>query len=64
MVAVRGVAGRARAATTPPRYPTASTIYCADDSEWDSLSKTYLVHFATWAQAIARFPSYHLHQPC
>ena len=45
-------------------YPSASTIYCADDSEWQSLSKTYLVHFQTWAKAIARFPSYHLHQPC
>jgi hypothetical protein len=45
-------------------YGTASTIYCADDSEWRSLSKTYLVHFQTWAKAIARFPSYHLHQPC
>ena len=45
-------------------YPSASTIYCADDSEWRSLSKTYLVHFQTWAQAIRRFPSYHLHQPC
>ena len=45
-------------------YGTASTIYCADDSEWRSLSKTYLVHFQTWAQAIARFPAYHLHQPC
>jgi hypothetical protein len=46
------------------RYPTADTIYCADDPEWRSLSKTYLVHFATWAQAHTRFPSYHLHQPC
>jgi len=45
-------------------YPTASTIYCADDPTWRELSKTYLVHFATFAQAIARFPSYHLHQPC
>jgi hypothetical protein len=45
-------------------YPSASTIYCADDSEWRSLSKTYLVHFQTWTQAIKRFPSYHLHQPC
>lgn len=45
-------------------YATASTIYCADDSEWRSLSKTYLVHFPTWAKAIARYPSYHLHQPC
>jgi hypothetical protein len=45
-------------------YPTASTIYCADDPSWHYLSPTYLVHFATFAQAIARFPSYHLHQPC
>jgi hypothetical protein len=46
------------------RYPTADTIYCSDDPEWRNLSPTYLVHFATWAQAHARFPSYHLHQPC
>jgi hypothetical protein len=45
-------------------YGTASTIYCADDSEWQSLSKTYLVHFPTWTKAITRFPGYHLHQPC
>jgi hypothetical protein len=45
-------------------YGTASTIYCADDSGWRSLSLTYLVHFPTWALAIARFPTYHLHQPC
>jgi hypothetical protein len=45
-------------------YPTASTIYCADDPAWQSLSSTYLMHFATLAQAMARFPSYHLHQPC
>lgn len=45
-------------------YPTASTIYCADDPEWHNLSPTYLVHFATLAQAFARFPGYHLHQPC
>jgi hypothetical protein len=45
-------------------YPTASTIYCADDPSWHYLSPTYLVHFSTFAQAIARFPSYHLHQPC
>jgi hypothetical protein len=45
-------------------YPSARTIYCADDSEWRSLSKTYLVHFATWAAAHRRFPAYHLHQPC
>ncbi|HEX3331231.1 MAG TPA: hypothetical protein VHS27_14995 [Gaiellales bacterium] len=45
-------------------YRSASTIYCADDSDWQSLTKIYLVHFQTWAQAIARFPGYHLHQPC
>jgi hypothetical protein len=45
-------------------YPTASTIYCADDSAWHELSPTYLVHFTTWAAAHRRFPSYHLHQPC
>lgn len=45
-------------------YGTASTIYCADDSEWRSLSTRYLVHFPTWAKAIARFPGYHLHQSC
>ena len=45
-------------------YPTASTIYCADDSSWHELSPTYLLHFATFDQAKARFPDYHLHQPC
>jgi hypothetical protein len=45
-------------------YPTASTIYCADDSAWHELSPTYLVHFATFEQAKTRFPDYHLHQPC
>ena len=45
-------------------YQTASTIYCADDPAWRDLSPTYLVHFATLAQAMARFPSYHLHQTC
>jgi hypothetical protein len=45
-------------------YPTASTIYCADDPAWRSLSSTYLRHFATWAAAIAAFPRYHLHRPC
>jgi hypothetical protein len=45
-------------------YPTASTIYCADDPEWRSLSATYLVHFRTFAQARARFPGYHLHRSC
>lgn len=45
-------------------YPTASTIYCADDPAWHDLSTTYLVHFTTYEQAKARFPGYHLHQPC
>jgi hypothetical protein len=45
-------------------YPTASTIYCADDAVWRNLSPTYLVHFTTLAQARARFPSYHLHKAC
>jgi hypothetical protein len=45
-------------------YYSAHTIYCADDLAWKALSSTYLVHFSTWAQAIARFPSYHLHQAC
>jgi hypothetical protein len=48
----------------PSSYPTASTIYCDDDPMWHELSPTYLVHFATFAQAKDRFPSYHLHQPC
>jgi hypothetical protein len=45
-------------------YPSADTIYCADDPEWRTLSKAYLVHVTTWARAIARFPGRHLHQPC
>ncbi len=45
-------------------YGTASTIYCADDPGWRSLSKTYLRHFTTWARARAAHPGYHLHQPC
>jgi hypothetical protein len=45
-------------------YPTASTIYCADDPAWHDLSPTYLVHFATYQAALHRFPGYHLHQPC
>jgi hypothetical protein len=45
-------------------YPSASTIYCADDSEWRSLSKTYLRHYPTYAAAHRAYPSYHLHQPC
>ena len=45
-------------------YGTASTIYCADDPGWRQLSTRYLVHFASWRAAHARFPGYHLHQPC
>jgi hypothetical protein len=45
-------------------YPTASTIYCEDDPGWHELSRTYLVRSQTYAQAKARFPGYHLHQPC
>jgi hypothetical protein len=45
-------------------YSTASTIYCADDPTWHELSKKYLVHFDTFAQAKARFPGYHLHRQC
>jgi len=45
-------------------YPSAHTIYCADDPAWRDLSHTYLVHFATFAAARRRFPSYVLHQPC
>ncbi len=45
-------------------YPSAYTVYCADDSEWRSLSKRYLVHFPTLAAALNRFPGRHLHRPC
>ena len=45
-------------------YPTASTIYCADDSEWKNLSPTYLQHFTTLTAALKAHPDYHLHQPC
>jgi uncharacterized protein YceK len=45
-------------------FPSAYTIYCADDAEWRSLSKTYLVHFPTLAAALKRFPGRHLHRPC
>jgi hypothetical protein len=45
-------------------YPTASTVYCADDPAWRRLSRTYLRHFATLAMALAAFPGRHLHRPC
>jgi hypothetical protein len=41
-------------------YPSASTIYCADDSEWRGLSKTYLRHYPTYAAAHRAYPSYHI----
>jgi hypothetical protein len=45
-------------------YPTAHTIYCADDPAWKNLSRTYLTHFATLTRARRRFPGYRLHRPC
>jgi hypothetical protein len=45
-------------------YGSASAIYCADDSAWQSLSPAYLQHFATWDAAIYVHSGYHLHQPC
>ncbi|MEO8293712.1 MAG: HNH endonuclease signature motif containing protein [Actinomycetota bacterium] len=45
-------------------YPSATTIYCANDPAWHTLSRDYRVHFATLEAALARFPSYHVHQPC
>jgi hypothetical protein len=59
-----GAGGSSAGGYYASRYPSASTIYCADDPAWRSLSPTYRVHFATLAQARGRFPSYHLHQPC
>jgi hypothetical protein len=59
-----GGSGRSPGGYYASSYPTASTIYCADDSEWRTLSSRFLVHFATYAQAIARFPGYHLHRSC
>ena len=61
---VGGSAGSSPGGFYASNYPTASTIYCADDSAWHELSPTYLVHFATFTQAKARFPRYRLHQPC
>jgi hypothetical protein len=45
-------------------YPTAHTIYCADDATWRSLSRTYLRHFRTLVRARRRFPGYRLHRAC
>ena len=45
-------------------YPTAHTIYCADDPTWRGLSKRYLRHFKTLARARRRFPGYRLHRAC
>jgi hypothetical protein len=62
--AAGGSAGSSTGGFYASSYPTASTIYCADDSAWHELSPTYLVRSATFTQAKARFPTYHLHQPC
>src|SRR6185503_8678228 len=43
-------------------YPSAHTIYCADDPEWRTLSTTYRHHFGTLAAARRAFPGYRLHQ--
>ena len=56
-----GVASESLVTATPNSL---STIYCADDSAWKSLSRTHLRHFANWAAAHRAFPTYHLHQPC
>jgi hypothetical protein len=61
---ISGGSGPSEGGYYASRYPSASTIYCADDPAWRSLSRTYLVHFDTLAQARARFPRYRLHQPC
>jgi hypothetical protein len=45
-------------------YPTAHTIYCADDPSWKNLSRRYLRHFATLARARRRLPGYRLHRAC
>jgi hypothetical protein len=45
-------------------YPSAHTIYCADDPAWKSLSTKYLQHFATLVAARAAHPGYTLHRPC
>jgi len=45
-------------------YPTAHTIYCADDPSWKNLARRYLRHFATLARARRRFPGYRLHGRC
>ena len=61
---VSGGSGPSEGGYYASRYPSASTIYCADDPAWRSLSPAYLVHFDTLARARARFPGYRLHQPC
>jgi hypothetical protein len=45
-------------------YPSAHTIYCADDAAWKNLSRRYLRHFKTLARARRRFPGYRLHRGC
>jgi hypothetical protein len=45
--AAGGSAGSSPGGFYASSNPTASTIYCADDSAWHELSRAYLVHFAT-----------------
>jgi hypothetical protein len=42
-------------------WGSASTIYRADDPAWRALSDEHLEYFATWSEAIAAHPDYHLH---
>jgi len=62
--AVAAPASASRGGFYASSYPTAHTIYCADDPTWRNLSKRYLRHFATLARARRRFPGYRLHRPC
>ncbi|HXZ57262.1 MAG TPA: hypothetical protein VEG40_06750 [Gaiellaceae bacterium] len=62
--AVAAPASSSRGGFYASSYPTAHTIYCADDPSWKNLSKRYLTHFATLARARRRFPGYRLHRPC
>ncbi len=45
-------------------YKTATTIYCANDPTWQTLSPKYLVHFDTLEEAQQAYPGKHLHRPC
>ncbi len=46
------------------RYPSASTVYCADDPTWRELSPRYLAHYRSLRAALRDHPRYHLHRPC